>query len=289
MTASLQKYILGASAIVGIGAIAATPAAAASLSNVQMFGDDYRTYTGSSVSGSEQDAIDALTDSDRYTNVELNFANENLSDNVTGFTGQLGSQSVTVEGITDQDWNNGLRQQWLGDFKTAYKALDTSVVIDTLFGSFPLNFADTVAASLENRSGDPNVASMTKDNATGEISLDLIGHYNIWDTPWMSNVYANFGDTIEPLKEAVPTLQISEIAKVTVDGEVSYAYSFSAEETGVLAVDAADNDTSSHTGRYTWTTQGTVEPSRAQVPEPSAILGLTALSGLLVFAKRKTA
>lgn len=272
MTGTIQKYILGASVVVGMGALAATPASAASLSNVQMFGDDYQTYTEDDVYSDEQAAVNALTDSDRYTNVELNFANENLSDNVTGFTGQLGSQSVTVEGITDEDWNNGLAQQWLGDFKKEYAGLD--------FNLYGVNVADVIGNEVSSRSGDPNVASMTKNDATGEINLDLIGHYNVWNAPWAQS-YKGY-------QSLAPELQISEIAKVTVDDEVSYAYSFSAEETGVLAVDAADNDTSSHTGRYTWTTQGSVEPASAKVPEPSAILGLTALSGLLAFTKRKT-
>lgn len=76
--------------------------------------------------------------------------------------------------------------------------------------------------------------------------------------------------------------QMSEIAKVTFNGVVDYAFSFSAIDAMAIAGDRSKLDTTSHTGIYSWTK--TVEQP-ASVPEPSAMLALIGLGGLLV-AKR---
>ncbi|NEO27941.1 MAG: PEP-CTERM sorting domain-containing protein, partial [Kamptonema sp. SIO4C4] len=151
------------------------------------------------------------------------------------------------------------------------------------------------------RSGDPNVAYMSKDDASGVIEMDLIGHYNIWDAPWLdvaiynkaneiaagnSSLTASIESQLQGIVSAweqdIEFLQISEIAKVTVNGQTQYAYSFSAEDTGFV-----DDDGSSHSGRYTISLKGT--PESESVPEPSVLLGLAAFGGLFAASKRKNA
>jgi hypothetical protein len=76
--------------------------------------------------------------------------------------------------------------------------------------------------------------------------------------------------------------QMSEIAKVTFNGVVDYAFSFSAIDAMAIAGDRSKTDRTSHTGIYSWT-KTVAEP--ASVPEPSAMLALMVLGGFLA-AKR---
>ena len=81
--------------------------------------------------------------------------------------------------------------------------------------------------------------------------------------------------------------QVSEIAKITFNSEVSYAFSFNATDSGAIAGSRNPlNDSTSHTGIYTWTKDYPPNPNPpAAVPEPSTILGLVAVGGL--FAARR--
>ncbi|MGK7929222.1 MAG: NF038130 family PEP-CTERM protein [Spirulina sp.] len=276
-----QKLLVGTSVLVGAIATS-TPALASTLSNVNMFGNLEGTLvysdngSGVGVPG-VIDPVTALTDGDRYSHVELNSNNELLTDNDTGFTGNLGLDAITVEGITQADWDGGLGTQWMADFALEYPtvaaALDTA---NTMFGV-------DLYSEITPRSGDPNVAYMAKNDANGDITIDLIGHYNVWEADWMAP-YLSVIDTAFPglTNEA---LQISEIAKVTINGQEQYVYGFSAEQTGVVAGD----DGKSHSGRYTVTLLGAGTPETPEgVPEPSIVLGLMTVGGLLAASKRKS-
>ncbi|OKH33539.1 hypothetical protein NIES2101_39790 [Calothrix sp. HK-06] len=77
--------------------------------------------------------------------------------------------------------------------------------------------------------------------------------------------------------------QISEIAKITFNDQVDYAFSFRAIESGGIAGDRnTRTDTTSHTGVYHWTN------NYASVPEPSSLLALLSVGGI-AFARRKIA
>lgn len=86
-------------------------------------------------------------------------------------------------------------------------------------------------------------------------------------------------------KTAIATntmLQVSEIAKVTFNDQVEYAFTFAAKDSGAIAGDRNKiNDTTSHTGIYSW------NKTHKKVPEPSAIFGLVAVGGLVVASRRK--
>ncbi|MEL0590837.1 MAG: NF038130 family PEP-CTERM protein [Planktothrix rubescens PR222] len=84
-------------------------------------------------------------------------------------------------------------------------------------------------------------------------------------------------DSFNNALSQIQNLQISEIAKVELDGVSEYVYSFNAENSGFVAKD----DGKSYSGVYSWSKAGTVA-----VPEPSTILGLIAVGGLFGAAKR---
>jgi hypothetical protein len=70
--------------------------------------------------------------------------------------------------------------------------------------------------------------------------------------------------------------QISEIAKITFNDKVDYAFGFSATDSGTIAGDRNKiNDKTSHTGIYSWS------KTYKTVPEPSALFGLVAVGGLV--------
>ncbi|MFY7803508.1 MAG: NF038130 family PEP-CTERM protein [Limnoraphis robusta] len=289
MSGLINKFVVGASVVVGMGAISVTPAFAGNLTNVQFDGTDYRTYNYNTITnGVEADAISALTDGDSLTNVELAESDE-MGMSRVGFSGLLNGVGVKVESVTAADWNI-FGGEWLNDFKAAYSQLDTNIM--------GVNVFNAVAGAIQGglaRSGDVNIGSFVQDDITGEYQLNMVGHYNVLNAPYvMSELTSYFGNqsfanmamnTVQGLMGGNP-LQISEVAKVTIGGEVHYAYSFGATATGILAADAAPGDTSSHTGLYTWSTAG--QPPVAAVPEPSTMLGLMAVGGLFAAAKRNS-
>jgi hypothetical protein len=285
MSGLINKFVVGASVVVGMSAISVTPAFAGNLTNVQFDGTDYRTYNYETITNRvEADAISALTDGDSLTNVEL-AASDEMGKSHVGFSGLLNGVGVKVESVTAEDWNI-FGGQWLKDFQAAYSNLFNATV-STPLGS--INLGKVVAGAIQGglaRSGDVNIGSFVQDDITGEYQLNMVGHYNLLDAPYVKNALTTQQiNTIKGFMGGNP-LQISEVAKVTIGGEVHYAYSFGATATGILAADAAPGDTSSHTGLYTWSRAG--QPPVAAVPEPSTMLGLMAVGGLFAAAKRNS-
>ncbi|MGB3535118.1 MAG: NF038130 family PEP-CTERM protein [Microcoleaceae cyanobacterium] len=267
----VKNFLIGTSIVVGASTMGAVPTYAASLSGIQFDQADHKTYNYNTITdGDENAAINALTDSDPFTNVELGYSSEFQTEN-KGFSGMLGGKSVSVETVTADDWNV-FGNQWVTDFTTAYSQFTP--------------FTDTIVQNIKQmgamRFGDPNVGGFTFDENSGEYKLDLIGHHNVLNAPYLQGTQEAM---MASLLLGGNPLQMSEVAKVTIDGVVNYAYSFSATETGMLAADAAANDTSSHTGLYSWTLAG--EPIQS-VPEPSSMLGLMAVSGLVTLSRRKS-
>ncbi|MEA5501162.1 MAG: NF038130 family PEP-CTERM protein [Limnoraphis robusta] len=286
MSGLINKFFVGASVVVGMSAISVTPAFAGNLTNVQFDGTDYRTYNYETITNRvEADAISALTDGDSLTNVEL-AASDEMGRSRVGFSGLLNGVGVKVESVTAADWNI-FGGQWLNDFQAAYSNLSNATVSIPFLGS--INVGEVVAGAIQGglaRSGDVNIGSFVQDDITGEYQLNMVGHYNLLDAPYVKNALTTQQiNTIKGFMGGNP-LQISEVAKVTIGGEVHYAYSFGATATGILAADAAPGDTSSHTGLYTWSRAG--QPPVAAVPEPSTMLGLMAVGGLFAAAKRNS-
>ncbi len=271
MTRLVKKLLIGASVVVGASTMGAIPSYAGTLTGIQFDTDDIEVFYA-------DDAETALTDNDPLTNVELGASNENQTENI-GFSGMLGGKVVSVETVTAADWAI-FGTQWINDFTTAYSGL--SGLENVIAG-----YIDSAMSNpnVETRFGDPNVGGFTFDENSGEYQLDLIGHYNLLNAPYLqSEEYSTMVNGLNFLLGGNP-LQVSEMAKVTIDGVVNYAYSFSATDTGY---DHADG--SSHSGLYSWTLAGEPIQSAAiqSVPEPSTMLGLMAVGGLVTLSQRKS-
>jgi len=294
MAGIAKKVFIGASLAAGLSVVAGTPAQAL---DITFHGEDHiKSYT-------HQDGnlwVDAdasyLTDGDLTTNVELWFDGEDVLDNV-GFTATEGSHTVTVESVTAADWADyGTR--WLGDLFANYAPLDAvwqtldSTIQDLAIGAF------TTLGS-----GDPNIAEFSLDE-TGAVDIKMAGWYDLNTKldPILAGAKAKAEELLASLPAffAGPTqaiidnisllettldgmgpLQMSEITKVTINGETHYAYSFDAEQSGFVAKD----DGMSYSGIYSWSKAGTPV---ASVPEPSTMLGLMAVGGLVAASKRKS-
>ena len=112
---------------------------------------------------------------------------------------------------------------------------------------------------------NPNYLKQSPDlarNSTGNQIFDTM-LFNLAKTAFTTNTL----------------LQMSEIAKVTFNDQVDYAFSFKATDSGAIAGDR--KDTTSHTGIYSWS------KTYKTVPEPSALFGLVAVGGLVVASRRK--
>ncbi|MGB3404965.1 MAG: NF038130 family PEP-CTERM protein [Microcoleaceae cyanobacterium] len=306
MTKLVKKLLIGASMVVGVGTMGAVPTNAASLTGITFNTTDIEVFgRNGSVGSGVNEAMNALTDSDVVTNVELGASSEDPNANV-GFSGFFGNTAVSVETVTAADWAI-FGDQWVQDFSAAYSDLFSAEI-------FGINVGQAISAAVQGgltRSGDPNIGSFVQDDATGEYQLGLIGHLDLLQSdsldqalraeaaeyasnnPFFSLLSSDQQNTmldngVNSAKNQISSylggnpLQMSEVAKVTIDGVVNYAYSFSATDTGYV-----DTDGSSHSGLYSWTLAG--EPQSIQaVPEPSSMLGLMAVGGLVTLSQRKS-
>jgi hypothetical protein len=287
MAGIAKKVLIGASLAAGLSAVAGAPAQAL---DITFHGEDnIKSYT-------HQDGnlwVDAdasyLTDGLDETNVELWFYGEVVGQNV-GFTATEGAHKVKVESVTAADWDD-FQDEWLDGLFATYAPL--GAFWDEL-GSTPFigstlqeDFLDTFKTM--GGYGDPNIAEFNLDE-TGAVDIKMAGWGNLWtkidahkaqimaSDPLAGMAFSMFEDT---LKGLIPDLEISEIAKVTINGETQYAYSFDAVDSGFVAKD----DGMSYSGIYSWSQAGTPV---ASVPEPSTMLGLMAVGGLVAASKRKS-
>jgi hypothetical protein len=132
------------------------------------------------------------------------------------------------------------------------------------------------------RFSDPNISYVNQNDTTGQVSIGLAGHLDATSLllGTLSSTEQTLLNTLRDPSKAGAPMQASEIVKVVYDGgPAQYLYNFSATNSGLVAAD----DLKSHTGNYELLLAG-IPP--AQVPEPSAMLGLMGLGGFLA-AKRK--
>ncbi len=294
MAGFTKKLFIGASLAAGLSAVAGTPAQAL---DITFHGAQHiKSYThqdGNLWVGANSSY---LTDGDLTTNVELWFDGENVLDNV-GFTATKGAHTVKVESVTAADWAE-YGTKWLGDLFAKYEPLNN---VWAQLNSTVQNLAMSAFTTIG--SGDPNIAEFSLDE-TGAVDIKMAGWYDLntkldpiiagakaqaqgqlsSSNPFIKAaaqlMLQNIG-LLEGALAEIGVLQMSEIAKVTINGEVHYAYSFDAVNSGFVAKD----DGKSYSGIYSWSKPGIpVEP----VPEPSTMLGLMAVGGLFAAAKRKS-
>jgi hypothetical protein len=295
MAGLVKKLLVGATLAAGVTALASAPAKAGSITGASITGvngTDYYLYDANTTNTYRNDAASLSTiltgnSSSPTGNVEL-FANSETLNNtqfatystVTTLSGQIGGRSITLSSLTAADWatNVGggltLAQKWFNDALT-----------NNGLGSFVNSSNQTKAATYNyaynyfltngglQRFSDPNISYVNQNDTTGQISIGLAGHLNAHDM--LAQVLPT------QLQSYLPaTARASELVKVSYDGgPAQYLYGFTATNSGLVAAD----DGESHSGNYELLLAG-IPP--AQVPEPSAMLGLMGLGGFLA-AKRK--
>lgn len=306
---SLFQTLLASSAIaIGAGVMASAPASAASLSDPIIRGTaDTLTYCADGTNTYECDAdmatVLAGDASNPGGNIELASESETdpnffASGEAAFLSGDLNGKRINVGSLTAADWATDmgggvtLAQKW---FSEAIATTGSATLIGqtaNLFGIF------TQYGGLE-RFSDPNISYINQDDTTGEVKIGLAGHLNA--TPLimesvnrlLADATANPTNRMLQMQAAAAgallpeitgkVLQASEVVKVIYDGApAQYLYSFVATASGL--VEAGDGV--SHTGNYEVSFQGELPPGES-VPEPTALLGLVAVGGMMI--KRRQA
>jgi hypothetical protein len=283
--------------------------------------NDFNNYGNTDKAASALTDNDSATNVELWTRGETVGANVGFNANLG--TNTIKVESVTkpdwADGVLATAWLNGFRNA----YGTLMQGIGTPEL--NLLAQFNANFSNLVTYLSSNGfgpAGDPNVGDVAYDTETGQLKIDLVGHLDATgryvDTrptivrggttivnpdlgTGRSPDYAR-NSTGNPLfdgilfaiaKEAYRTktsLAISEIAKVTFNDKTDYAFAFKATDSGAIAGDRnKQSDFTSYTGIYTWTTKSDkppIQPPGKSVPEPSTLLGLIAISGLLVTQRK---
>ncbi|MEM6502304.1 MAG: NF038130 family PEP-CTERM protein [Cyanobacteria bacterium P01_C01_bin.89] len=297
MAQLLKKLLISTSVAAGMGLAIGAPASAASITGATIDGSstDYILYCQDGAqtsdctgSGTLQEVLGADAG-----NIELDSDSESGGWGApVSFTGQLNGKDITISSLSQADWTDELGTQWVGDALAAI--VDQNAGLTPFAGAIG-GLTNTIWTALKmDPTGplalfsDPNVSYVTQDgDASGDISVGLIGHFNAFANPLYKNVFVGglasaLGQPAAVIEGAVQNLQASELVKIVYNGETQYKYSFNATNTGVTEA----SDGFSHSGEYVVTIDGMEMEPPASTPEPSAILGLAGLVGLYA-GKRK--
>lgn len=252
MPGIIKKLVIGASIVVGMSALAATPGVAGPMTVVGIEGTAPTDYAIWHPKGTDLATVTknlanlkiALTGnkSKPTGNVELCYdcdngklkpSDYNKKTTVTTLKGRFGTKTIQLSSLTRADWlgqsfNTSysaptLAKKW---FDAGLKAYGLSQLIGTsraasIYGSF-------VKSEALQRLSDPNIAYVSQDKSTSPITIGLAGHYNA------RPVLEPFLDKVpDDLKPFLPDLiQASEVVKVTYNGKTQYLYSFTATKSG---------------------------------------------------------
>lgn len=305
MSRILNKVAIGVS-VLGASAIAGTPAIAGSITGASVSGPAllYEQVDSDSTQLNNSADLSTILSGDGSApggNVEL--AGQTGSSDAANFTptsfsifsgpvyeptqlsGSLDGSGILLESLTYSDWFEGgssfssFGKQWVLDawnttdsgfatlLSSGLPSLDASDDLSTLtdseWGQLAFAFNNTGYAA---RFSDPNVNYVNKSDS-GTVSVGLAGHYEGVDVNGV-------------------TVKMSEVVKVTYLGQTHYLYGMGqAQASGLVNDVGAGSDGTSHDGLYNLT----FETATADVPEPSAVLGLIALGGIVGLRKRRTA
>ncbi len=181
-------------------------------------------------------------------------------------------RSMTLSSLTAVDWfgedlntnygENTLANRWFSDALSAYGIANSPLLYNIFLNSGGFQ-----------RFSDANIAYVNNNNGT--VDIGLAGHYDA--THMLLGVLNPQQQSLVGMLDS--PLQASEVVKVTHNGRTSYAYTFSAARSTL----SSNDGTRSHTGVYD--PQFTLDP--VDVPEPSILLGLIGVGGL-VAAKRQS-
>ncbi len=278
MAGIVKKFLASASVVAGMSAVFGAPAMAATFSPI---GTDLilreQVGTGFEVTNdlTQLNSILQGDSSNPGGNVELGSSDtggnplagvqaQNLQGETATFT------NVTEDIYNDVTWQQTIGLEWFDDAWAQTAFAGNNFVRNSAYGVFISNGGFDLIS-------DPNISYI---NEVGDdIVVGLAGHFNLAD---------RFRDVNSTLAGFLEGVQMSEIFAYDINGVTGFGWSDSATATGL-----ADNDGFSYSGNYEVTLEGLAggylsEPP-ADAPEPSTVLGLMAIGGLVAATKRKSA
>ena len=266
MARLLNKFLASASVVAGLSGVFSAPAMAATMTKATVNGahliyginEDGNTDHETGIS-----AFDALNT--QGANVELSGTRDHNkavdTNNATTLTTEFDDGSTLVfSSLTEDMWfgsapkegYSNFAEQWFDEaWNSEESGLQDYAKNKSGFNNIDQNTA-YLGFMLENwfhRFSDPNVESVTKNGRY--VSFNLSGHLNYED---------KYG-----------SLKMSEV--VMVNDQIFYAFGDPIDS----RVNNGDEQ-SSHSGIYTFT---------YKIPEPSAVLGLMAIGGMVAATKRR--
>ncbi|HLO85897.1 MAG TPA: NF038130 family PEP-CTERM protein [Nostocaceae cyanobacterium] len=295
MNQLLKKLAVSTSLAVGVAAIATNPAHASTLTGITIGGSAPNDYVVYDVNGNNTVVVPSNLanlqkvlggDATNPTgNVELAASSELASfnfQNNTSISGKFGNKTLTLSSLTAFDWfGAGLNTtygadtfatKWFNDFLT--KAGGANLV-----GTATANNAFNLFLGLKGfqRTSDPNISYVYKDDPTGDIKIGLAGHFDL------QAYYSRPNSGFAPFARLLPRgFQASEVVKYSLDNQSGFLYSFFATPSGLTT--NIGSDTLSHSGNYEVIIKDpkTGTGTDTKVPEPAMILGLLSVAGVFV-------
>lgn len=317
MAGLIKKFVIGASVAAGMTALTGVPALA-QIKNPTVQGGEYKVYEAvdtngdgivdttkenssanivkvlQKMDGTPGGNIELFSDSEQsqYNTVSTtktctvlqrrngcvpgttydvtNFANAD----VTSISGLVGGKTLTLSSLNAYDWfGNDLNTSygadnfanyWFDAFLNAAGQGGLGTTTKTLaFRSF-------LGLSGFQRTSDANISYV--DVSGSDINIGLAGHYDLKE--FYSRQLGSFANYLPN------GFQASEVVKYEYDGIINYAFGFEATKSGLIAAD----DNKSHSGNY----QVSIEGLIVSTPEPSSMLALMAVGGVLVATKKKS-
>lgn len=288
MSKALPSFVIGAAIVIGVGAIATSPAQAGSLTNAIIGGtaaDDYLIYDANSTNtylvSNNTSNLKKVLDGNAASptgNVELRARTEtsdlDFTKNTT-LSGTIGGQTLTLSSLTLSDWNSAYQgttfgRYWFNQGLIANGIGVNATTANNLFNSF-------VANGGFQKFSDPNISYVNQDNTSGLIKIGLAGHFNATNL-----LLPVIPTSLQPLLDN-KTIQASEIVKYTYNGQTDYLFSFTATNSGLIEL----IDGKSHNGNYEVSFNGLVPTQTSQsVPEPSILLGLLGMASILTTRRK---
>jgi hypothetical protein len=281
--------------------------------------NDFSNYGNTTKAAAALSDNDSATNVELWTQNRTS-SDRTIYDHV-GFTAMFGDQSVKVESVTKADWADGvLANSWLTGFRNAYGGVMQTIATtpgSNLLMDFNNNFSlfsTYLSANGFNELGDANIGGISFDDQTRQLKLDMVGHldaagryvdtrativksgvtiansnYRKKSPDFARNTTGNtlldnalFSIALKSF-DSGQKFQTSEVAKVTIDDKVNYAFSFVAVESGAIAGDRSmANDKTSHTGIYSWS-----KTVPRKVPEPTMLFGFVAVCGAIARRKKQ--
>lgn len=305
MTTFMKKALLTTLLASGMSAIALAPAQASSIRNVTIGGTaptDYILYDANATEtfANPNATLQSILSGNKNSptgNIELAASSEKLGfdfSKATTLNGTIGGRSIAISSMTASDWNSAYKgttfgEHWFNQALTSNGFGSASSTFTSLFGTSLFNIFKSTGGF--ERFSDPNI-SYVNQNASGNISIGLAGHYNANSLLIKSvDQYASSNKLstskklmLNSLKTqlSATTIQASEVLKYEYNGLTDYAFSFQATESGLKE----RGDKVSHTGNYEVVIKGEV---MTRVPEPGVLLSLAGISGVAVLKRRRKA